>query len=939
MRPHRILVGVVFILGTLGLPSWPGELSPRLKRALPAAGPGDELPIVVLMDAAPVDGALLDRLRDMKRRERRSFAIARMKQLAQSSQAPVRAVLDALPGGAPESRVLLGINGLALRADPLTIRKLAELPQVRWVLFDSGGGHPDAAPRSGVSAAARAAWRRGNRAAGGGPTGGDTSGPNPAATVRPELTAMGADAVWALGHTGAGVIVAIVDTGFDRTHPDLADHVWTNLDEIPDNGVDDDLNGFIDDTWGWEFCDDHNDPGQGNQHGTQVAGQVAGDGTNGKVTGMAPDAELMALAIDCDTPSIGWAASDYAIAEGAHIISQSYSWWWTDQPDYEAFRRQTDAELAAGVIHVNSAGNHGGSSTYPIPYNISTPANCPAPWRHPEQVAGGVSSMIGVGNIDWFFDTIAFSSSTGPAAWEDIRANTDPAYPHTMPPEYRDYPYANGASPGLIKPDISAYGNSTESTCPGGVYCAFSGTSAAQPKVAGSLALMLSANPEASPALLAEALLTTAEHRGTLGLNNVYGVGLVQALPAVELVQSDILYQSHAIDDTAEGNGDLAADPGERVTLRITVHNVTESTPINDVQAILSSSTPGVELHNHVGFYPLIPALGSAESQAPHFSLSIAPELCATTIEFDLELRYNGQVRSVQFAVQVGEADWVTLLDDDFETDSGWMTDPGTATQGYWVREDPIPVRDFSNRLSNPEDDTTVAPGTHCWVTGNGSSGFFDPNGNDVDGGTVSLTSPAFGSPFLLALDLSYDSWYYDSNISDVDRFDVQLSNDGGSNWVPVDVRNNDFGGWETRSVDLISAVAPTSDMRLRFSATDDPIDGPVDAAVDEVRLRGILAMCDDHVPTVLQSPNPVGDTLRLVPAEGGHLLLEWDAPPVDGAHDPATLYRVDRSAAADAGFAEIGSATATTWVDVDGLAAPSVSYYLVRAENSGGGE
>ena len=133
----------------------------------------------------------------------------------------------------------------------------------------------------------------------------------------------------------------------------------------------------------------------------QVAGQVAGDGTNGTVTGMAPDVELMSLGIDCDTPSIGWAASDYAIAEGAHILSQSYSWWWTDQPDYEAFRRQTDAALAAGVIHVNSAGNHGAQQgTYPIPYNISTPANCPAPWRHPEQnPTGGVSGMIGVGNI------------------------------------------------------------------------------------------------------------------------------------------------------------------------------------------------------------------------------------------------------------------------------------------------------------------------------------------------------------------------------------------------------------------------------------------------------------------------------------------------------------------------------------------------------------
>ena len=189
----------------------------------------------------------------------------------------------------------------------------------------------------------------------------------------------------------------------------------------------------------------------GDSHGTQVAGQVAGDGTNGLVTGMAPDAELMGLGIDCDTPSRAFEASDYAIAHGAHVITQSYSWWWTDKPDYEAFRRQTDAELAAGVIHANSAGNHGADPwTYPIPYNISAPANCPAPWIHPDQTtAGGVSSIIAVGDIHFGTDVIASSSSLGPSAWEDIQANTSPLYPHTIPPEYQDYPYENGAQMGL----------------------------------------------------------------------------------------------------------------------------------------------------------------------------------------------------------------------------------------------------------------------------------------------------------------------------------------------------------------------------------------------------------------------------------------------------------------------------------------------------------
>jgi subtilisin family serine protease len=922
----------------LALPAIAGGLAPKLEHALLSAGPDDRLPVVVMMETKAVDDALLDHVSSLNREDRRAHVVARLKSVAQESQAPVRDYLATLPEAPTKIRTLLGVNGLAFEADPVTIRKLADLPGVRWVLLDQGGGHPDA-PRAAHDAGLSEEAGGAHDTNGGGPTGGDTSGPNPDATVRPELIAMGAQDVWNLGYTGAGVIVAIVDTGVDRTHPDLADHIWTNLDEVPDNGLDDDGNGFIDDTWGWEFCEDHNDPSLGS-HGTQVAGQVAGDGTNGTVTGMAPDVELMSLGIDCDTPSIGWAAGDYAIAEGADIISQSYSWWWTDQPDYEAFRRQTDAELAAGVIHVNSAGNHGAQQgTYPIPYNISTPANCPAPWRHPEQnPTGGVSGMIGVGNIGWNTDAIMYHSSRGPSAWEDIQANTDPGYPHTIPPEYEDYPYENGAQAGLIKPDISAYGDGTETTCPGGGYCGFSGTSSAQPHVAGTVALMLSANLEATPARLAEALLTTAEHRGIPGINNEYGVGLVQALPAVELVQSDILYHSHAIDDIDGGNGDMAPDPGETVTMRITVHSVTEAASIDGVEGILSTTTPGVEIHNQIGFYPTVPALGTAESLDPHYSLTLDPDTCAATITFNLELRFGGEVHLSTFNVRVGDASPILFLNHDFETVQGWTPDPGTGTHGFWVREDPDPSRDASQRYANPGDDTTPDPGTHCWVTGNGGS-LFDPTANDVDGGTVTLTSPPFGSANMITLDLTYDLWYYGRANPPGDSVRVELSNDGGANWTLIEELTEANGGWYSRTFDLTPLLPPTDDMRVRLAATDADPDGVVETAIDEVSVSGLLVDCNDHTPTPAQPPNPVGDTLVLGKDPGGHVVLVWDAPPVDGGHDPATLYRIDREASPTGAFGEVGSATTTTWLHVDALTTSGDSYYLVRAENSGGGE
>jgi subtilisin family serine protease len=638
VRCGFVVVATALLLAT-GAPAEAGEMAPNLKSALAAAGPDDFVPVVVLMEEFPDRNALMTDVRGLSRDNRRAHVVASLKNLAQRSQVPVHAALAEVADEARDVRVLWGINGVALRATPKMVDRLTDLPQVRWVLYDHAIPmlRPAEAEQGSNENGKRPAPRPSECEHCEGPTGGDTSGPNPDADVVGEVIAMGAKQVWDdLGWTGAGVIVAVIDTGIDPTHPDLTDHMWANLDEVADNGIDDDGNGYVDDTWGWEFCLDNNSP-DGGSHGTQVAGQVGGDGTNGTVTGMAPDVELMALGIDCDTPSKGWEASDYALANGAHIITQSYSWWWTDQPDYEAFRRQTDVELAAGVIHANSAGNHGGNPSYPIPYNISTPANCPAPWIHPDQVpVGGVSSIVAVGNIDWFSDVIASHSSRGPAAWEDIRANTDPDYPFPMAPEYQDYPYENGVQPGLIKPDISAYGQGTTSTCPGPSYCQFSGTSSATPHVSGTLALMLSANPGLTPAEMAQAIMTTAEHRGDPGKNNDYGVGLVQAFQAVNGVESGVVYESHVFDDTGDGNGDLALDPGERVIMPLTVRSINDISAVADLEAVLSTATPGVTIHDQYATFPAIPALGTAESNPPHFSLTLDPAACTTLVAFDL---------------------------------------------------------------------------------------------------------------------------------------------------------------------------------------------------------------------------------------------------------------------------------------------------------------
>lgn len=169
------------------------------------------------------------------------------------------------------------------------------------------------------------------------------------------------------------VVIAVIDNGADLNHPDLAANLWVNSGEIPDNGIDDDLNGFIDDVHGWDFNRADNDPSpesNGRNHGTAVAGTFGAVGNNTQgISGANWNVSVMVLKTDFSV-SATIKAMEYAADNGAHIINTSFGGSSFSASEYQAIETLRDF----GILVVASAGNehwnndHG--PNYPSSYDL-----------------------------------------------------------------------------------------------------------------------------------------------------------------------------------------------------------------------------------------------------------------------------------------------------------------------------------------------------------------------------------------------------------------------------------------------------------------------------------------------------------------------------------------------------------------------------------------
>jgi hypothetical protein len=283
------------------------------------------------------------------------------------------------------------------------------------------------------------------------------------------------------------VLVAVVDSGLDFQHPEMAGQTWQNLAEVEGiAGVDDDDNGYIDDVRGWDFTDAPGLPGEGDflerdadpedesGHGTHVAGIIAAAAGNGEgIAGIAPMARIMALRAGFNVAGGGYLEDDdlaaaivYAVDNGAQIINMS----WGDPLFSPLIRDVVAYAHGRGCVLVAATGNEGSDLVF-FP-----------------------------GSLD---ETIAVAASG---------------------PEGRGLAFSN-RGPSI---DLAAPGSGILSLAPGGKYGERSGTSMAAAHVSGLAALVLARRPHFDPSQVRGALVMGARESGLSGWDVQFGAGIAQ---------------------------------------------------------------------------------------------------------------------------------------------------------------------------------------------------------------------------------------------------------------------------------------------------------------------------------------------------------------------------------------------------------------------------
>ncbi len=368
---------------------------------------------------------------------------------------------------------------------------------------------------------------------------------------------------WSISTGSRDVVVGVIDTGVDYSHPDLASNAWVNSGEIAGDGIDNDGNGYIDDVHGINAITDAGDPMDDQGHGTHVSGTIGASGNNGVgVVGVNHDVSIVGckfLAAD-GTGSTSGAIKciDYMVGlKNAGVNLRVLNNSWGGGGFSQALADAITASEQADILFVAAAGNDA----------VDNDQNPHYPSNYENDNVLSIASTDSRDNMSSF------------SQW------------------------------GLTSVDMGAPGSGILSTVPGNSYATYSGTSMATPHVAGAAALVLSVNPDLTTLELKELLMSSGDANAALNGKTVAGTRLNvnQALidadptPGFKLSVSPVSQQAtvgdtvtytFTIGSIAQWDGDvslaLAADladaslsattarPGDEVVLTVATNSETQ---------------------------------------------------------------------------------------------------------------------------------------------------------------------------------------------------------------------------------------------------------------------------------------------------------------------------------------------------------------------------
>ena len=404
------------------------------------------------------------------------------------------------------------------------------------------------------------------------------------------LNIISASQAWDLSTGSEDIVIAINDTGVDWDHPDLAANIWNNSDEIPDNGIDDDGNGYIDDIRGWDFggtsgTGDNNPMEDAPTHGTYVSGFASAVANNGEgIASIGYRCKIMPTKtsqqdIGNGIISYGREGIIYAANNGAKVINCS----WGGSPYSQALQDAITYATSLGTLVVSSADNDNKiEPAYPSAYD----------------------GVLSVGGSD--SDDKRYSASNYGATVDVVAPATGAANGLGMYSTWQDNTYTSNAS----------------------------GTSLASPIVAGLAGLVFQKFPTYTPLQVAEQIRVNTDYIDDKnpGYEYYLGTGRVNAFKTLNNTNSiSIRAEKFVYTDLSNGNG--VTEPGESFSLGLRFKNYL--TTATNTQVTLESRSEYVAITHGSYVIPGLDMLGETNNFTAPFTFTIAENI---PVNQDVEL-------------------------------------------------------------------------------------------------------------------------------------------------------------------------------------------------------------------------------------------------------------------------------------------------------------